>query len=267
MTASAANGFAQVNLRADAATCSESPYTFHPMYSTSSEHTRVPWAAHTLQRRVLRRDRPLRVLRRDRPARAATAPTTARPRLDDDDTGCFSRGVLAPREDRRVHRHRQRLRRDVVPDRSGRGRVRCGAGRDVHPRSSCSRARSSTVTQNYRGSRSRRICRGSRRPTSAGICDRFTGRELQQPAAGIALLPLLHDRDGQATSGRAAASSRACLWQLGGAGIKGTTNTSAATRRTSSGHCSSASTRLRTRRRAGGRTTSATCSSSNPCPA
>ena len=28
-------------------TCSQSPYAFHPMYSTSSEHTRVPWAAHS----------------------------------------------------------------------------------------------------------------------------------------------------------------------------------------------------------------------------
>ena len=47
MTASAANGFAQVNFQPTAATCSESPYTFRPMYSTSSEHTRVPWAAHS----------------------------------------------------------------------------------------------------------------------------------------------------------------------------------------------------------------------------
>ncbi|MCU1233285.1 MAG: hypothetical protein JWP63_1252, partial [Candidatus Solibacter sp.] len=30
-----------------AATCTVTPYTFHPMYSTSSENTRVPWAAHS----------------------------------------------------------------------------------------------------------------------------------------------------------------------------------------------------------------------------
>ena len=47
MTASAANGFAQVNFQPTAATCSQSPYAFRPMYSTSSEHTRVPWAAHS----------------------------------------------------------------------------------------------------------------------------------------------------------------------------------------------------------------------------
>jgi hypothetical protein len=47
MTASVANGFAQVNYEPTATTCSQSPYAFHPMYSTSSEHTRVPWAAHS----------------------------------------------------------------------------------------------------------------------------------------------------------------------------------------------------------------------------
>jgi hypothetical protein len=47
MTASIANGFAQVNFKPHDATCSSTPYAFHPMYSTSSEHTRVPWAAHS----------------------------------------------------------------------------------------------------------------------------------------------------------------------------------------------------------------------------
>ena len=48
MTASIANGFAQVNFRPKDSHCSETPYAFHPMYSTSSEHTRVVWAAHSL---------------------------------------------------------------------------------------------------------------------------------------------------------------------------------------------------------------------------
>ena len=47
MTASIANGFAQVNYDPTAATCTQTPYAFHPMYATSSEHTRVPWAAHS----------------------------------------------------------------------------------------------------------------------------------------------------------------------------------------------------------------------------
>jgi hypothetical protein len=54
MTASLANGFAQINFVPDpdpahpSVSCSSNPYAFHAMYSTSSEHTRVVWAAHTL---------------------------------------------------------------------------------------------------------------------------------------------------------------------------------------------------------------------------
>jgi hypothetical protein len=47
MTASKANGFAQVIFAPDASTCSSRPYAFHPMYATSGLHTRVPWAAHS----------------------------------------------------------------------------------------------------------------------------------------------------------------------------------------------------------------------------
>jgi hypothetical protein len=47
MTASPDNGFQQIIFDHNAATCSSRPYAFHPMYSTSSEHTRVTWAAHS----------------------------------------------------------------------------------------------------------------------------------------------------------------------------------------------------------------------------
>src|SRR5262249_27219283 len=47
MTASAANGFAQVLYEPTSAACHQAPYTFRPMYASSSEHTRVPWAAHS----------------------------------------------------------------------------------------------------------------------------------------------------------------------------------------------------------------------------
>ncbi len=47
MTASAQNGFGQVVFDPNAKTCSVRPYSFHPMYSTSTVHTRVPWAAHS----------------------------------------------------------------------------------------------------------------------------------------------------------------------------------------------------------------------------
>jgi len=42
-----ANGFKQVAFQPTATTCQTIPSAFHPMYSTSSERTRVPWAAHS----------------------------------------------------------------------------------------------------------------------------------------------------------------------------------------------------------------------------
>jgi len=47
MTASAANGFGQVQFNPTGTSCNNIPYDFHPMYSTSSEQTRVTWAAHS----------------------------------------------------------------------------------------------------------------------------------------------------------------------------------------------------------------------------
>jgi hypothetical protein len=48
MTASGANGFGQVKYApSPSTTCKNIPYDFHPMYSTSSPKTTVPWAAAT----------------------------------------------------------------------------------------------------------------------------------------------------------------------------------------------------------------------------
>jgi hypothetical protein len=47
MTASPANGFAQFKYDPTGTSCEAIPYAFHPMYSTSSEQTRVIWAAHS----------------------------------------------------------------------------------------------------------------------------------------------------------------------------------------------------------------------------
>ncbi|MGZ6364613.1 MAG: hypothetical protein ACXWPS_01475 [Ktedonobacteraceae bacterium] len=47
MTSSKGNGFGQVKFDPTGTTCTNIPYNFHPMYSTSSEKTRVTWAAHS----------------------------------------------------------------------------------------------------------------------------------------------------------------------------------------------------------------------------
>jgi hypothetical protein len=46
MTASKANGFAQIGFDPTGTSCQAIPYNFHPMYGTSSTKTRVTWAAH-----------------------------------------------------------------------------------------------------------------------------------------------------------------------------------------------------------------------------
>ena len=46
MTASAANGFAQVKFDPTGTSCQAIPYNFHPMYSTSGPQTRAIWASH-----------------------------------------------------------------------------------------------------------------------------------------------------------------------------------------------------------------------------
>jgi len=47
MVAGPANGFGQLVYNPSATSCTVNPYAFHPMYSTSSEHTRDPGAAHS----------------------------------------------------------------------------------------------------------------------------------------------------------------------------------------------------------------------------
>ena len=47
MVASSANGFGQLVYNPSATSCTVTPYAFHPMYSTSSEHTRSPATAHS----------------------------------------------------------------------------------------------------------------------------------------------------------------------------------------------------------------------------
>ena len=47
MTANAAHGFEQVVFDPSAASCTLQPYTFHSMFATSSDQTRVIWTAHT----------------------------------------------------------------------------------------------------------------------------------------------------------------------------------------------------------------------------
>jgi hypothetical protein len=91
MTASIANGFAQVNFDPSATTCTSTPYAFHPMYSTSSEHTRVTWAAHSYNVAFSDEIGHFEYCGAVNPADGTcTAPSVSDPGgTDDDDFGCF----------------------------------------------------------------------------------------------------------------------------------------------------------------------------------
>ncbi|HEY6249467.1 MAG TPA: hypothetical protein VI685_05875 [Candidatus Angelobacter sp.] len=104
MTASIANGFAQVNFVPDpdpahpSVTCSSTPYAFHPQYATSSEHTRAVWTAHTVNVSVsdeIGHYELCSAVNREGGACIGTSPADPTGPDFDDRTGCFSGAFLA----------------------------------------------------------------------------------------------------------------------------------------------------------------------------
>jgi hypothetical protein len=90
MTASVANGFAHPLFEPDASTCTEEAYAFHPMYSTSNEHTRVPWAAHSYNVAFSDEIGHFEYCDRANPRGKCVNPGVDEPKKDADDVGCFN---------------------------------------------------------------------------------------------------------------------------------------------------------------------------------
>jgi hypothetical protein len=90
MTASEANGFKHPLFQPTASTCTEEPYAFHPMYSTSSEHTRVPWAAHSYNVAFSDEIGHFEYCNRANPHGTCVNPGVGDPKKDGDDIGCFN---------------------------------------------------------------------------------------------------------------------------------------------------------------------------------
>ena len=166
MTASVENGFQQVLYQPDAATCDEQPYAYHPMYGSSSEHTRVPWAAHTYN--VAFSDE-IGHFEYCNQADEQTGDCLDNDEgLDDDDAGCFNADDSLLVADRRLSRDRHRLRwARLRPELARNWAGTVGRTRSTTRPRSRSRRRSSTGTRTTAASRSRPTCRGSRRRTSA----------------------------------------------------------------------------------------------------
>ena len=221
MTASVANGLQQVKYEPTASTCHEQPYAYHPMYGSSSEHTRVPWAAHTYNVAFSDEIGHFEYCNGVRRGRDCTRPDDETA-LDDDDVGCFNAddSLLVPIGGCLGDRHR--LRRALLrPQLAGNG-AEPRAGPEVPPDPDrCSRARSSTGTRTTAGSAFETDLPRIEAADFGGSCDRLTGNGCTNPPPGADVLPDLLDRhldDEPEPNGH-------CVWQVGGPDIKGTTNT------------------------------------------
>jgi hypothetical protein len=218
MTASAANGFAQILYEPASATCHEAPYTFRPMYSTSSEHTRVPWAAHSYN--VAASDEIghfeyCSVVSEE----GGDCLANDEDELDGDDTGCFSAafslfvpigGCIATDNDFDGVSY-QPVWPGTDPNR--------GQDTKYHPSAITFTSPVFNGSQNFN-----RIAFEADLPRIeaadfGGNCDRFTGTNCVNPPPGANFYPIYTTgTSNQTPSGH-------CVWQFGGTHIKGTTNT------------------------------------------
>ncbi|TCO57246.1 hypothetical protein [Actinocrispum wychmicini] len=221
MTASVANGFAQVNFQPTATTCSQSPYAFHPMYATSSEHTRVPWAAHSYN--VSFSDE---IGHFEYCANIANGTCTSDPTdpgsPDADDVGCHT-----PAESLRIKIGGCT---GSDADFDGPSYLADWPGsnpnpfldRLLHPRSVEFTSPTFNGGRNYD-----RVAFEADMPRIeaadfGGKCDRTTGTNCVNPPPGAAFYPLFSIRDNNDLQG---GGNDGCVWQLGGTHIPGTTNT------------------------------------------
>jgi hypothetical protein len=91
MVAGKKSGFGQIVYDPGAAKCSVRPYDFHPMYATSSEHTRVPWAAHSYNIAFSDEIGHFEFCNQiDQEGGNCTVPGVDDAKLDADDTFCFT---------------------------------------------------------------------------------------------------------------------------------------------------------------------------------
>jgi hypothetical protein len=208
MTASAANGFAHPLFQPTATTCTEEQYSFHPMYSTSSEHTRVPWAAHSYNVAFSDEIGHFEYCNRANPRGKCVRHGVNDARNDADDQGCFNAdasllvqigGCIGTDTDFDGTSYRA--------DWSGTDpNVRMD--RRLHAESF---QFTSPLT---RGDNYQRVAFEADLPAIEAACDSTTGDNCVNPPPGANFYPIYSTR-----------GTTACAWQEGGTHIPGTTNT------------------------------------------
>jgi hypothetical protein len=212
MTTSVANGFRQVLYEPNSSTCHTAPYAYHPMYSTSSEHTRVPWAAHSYNIAYSDEIGHFEYCNNADPStgncvdgRNATDPAGN----DDDDAACFSPfdsllapigGCLATDDD------------FDGPEYS----AGAWAGGVKHNEKNTADPIEFTSPTFNGGDQFDRVAFEADLPRIESTCDRFvTGAGCVNPPPGASFYPLF------TTSGK----GKDCVWHEGGVYIDDTTNT------------------------------------------
>jgi hypothetical protein len=216
MTASEGNGFAQVLYEPGSATCHELPYTFRPMYSTSSEHTRVPWAAHSYN--VAFSDE-IGHFEYCSAVSEEGGQCTAGGDNDGDDDGCFSAdvslfvpigGCLATDNDF-----------DGVSYQPVWGGSNPNRGQDkkYHPTPIVFTSPVFNGTQNFDRVAFEADLPRIEAADFGGNCNRFTGEGCVNPPPGSNFYPIYSTGTSNGTP------SGHCVWQFGGPFNKGTTNT------------------------------------------
>ena len=220
MTASAANGFAQVLFEPGSATCHQARYTFRPMYATSSEHTRVPWAAHSYN-----------VAFSDEighfeycnvvSAEGGECLSNGEDSLDGDDDTCFSAafstfvpigGCIATDNDFDGTSY-QRVWPGTDSNR--------GQDKKYHPTPITFTSPLFNGSQNYSRVAFEADLPRIEAADFGGNCNRFTGANCVNPPPGPNFYPIY-------TTGSSTETPDAnghCVWQFGGPFLKGTTNT------------------------------------------
>jgi hypothetical protein len=222
MTASASNGFAQVLYEPTAATCHQSPYTFRPMYSTSSEHTRVPWAAHSYNVAFSDEIGHFEYCNAADEDGFCTDPGSQDSSgLDDDDDACFNP------DDSLLVQIGGCIDVDTDFDGTSYGPNWPGTGRNLgqdqkyHPTPITFSSPLFNGNQNYSRVAFEADLPRIEAPDFGGGCDRFSGSGCTNPPPGAAFYPIYST----GTSTQTPSPRGHCVWQLGGTGIKGTTNT------------------------------------------
>jgi hypothetical protein len=216
MTASIANGFAQVNYDPNASSCTQTPYAFHPMYSTSSEHTRVPWAAHSYNVAFSDEIGHFEYCNRANPQGTCVNPGLNDNKKDADDQACFNPsaslrilvgGCIATDNDFDGVSYQKTWPGSLTDP---------AADAALNPRSIQFSSPTFNGGLNYSRVGFEADLPRIEAADFGGICNRDTGAGCSNPPPGSNFYPFFSTR---------ADGSVGCFWQLGGAHIPGTTNT------------------------------------------